>query len=82
MKMIKNNGGVESPVDAETRVVWSKKHDAFVLKFQCNGSWYVQWLVWSCRGGRAKYFKAMAILYRFIRRNGLSNKSLRELARG
>lgn len=72
---------VESPIDAETSVIWSAEHDAFLMKFKIARRWYFQWLCWSCRAGRAKYYKALVDLYRHVRYHQLSEKPLRVLAR-
>lgn len=75
----------EAVVDEETRVIYTIRPDDehfFALKFKCAGKWYYQFLMWSCRGGKSKYYRAMVALYRYLRRNGIINHSLRYLARG
>ncbi len=47
-----------------------------------NGRWFFQWLMWSCRGGRKFWFRPLVAFYRHIRRNKLTDHSLRYLASG
>lgn len=81
----RKNGYVEAvvPGDAqEARIFLDARNSGFGLKFKCSdGRWYVQWLMWSCRAGRASYFKPMAALYRALRRDGtVQRETLRRLA--
>ena len=59
-----------------------KKNESpsLIIGFTCNGVWYYQFLIWSCRGGKAFYYKPMIALYRHIRRNKLTDYSLRFIA--
>lgn len=70
------------PGDAqEARVYWHCRNSGFGLRFKCGGHWYSQWLMWSCRGGRASYFRPMVALYRKLCREGIVNRgTLRRLA--
>lgn len=65
----------------DARIYWRSDKSGFMLKFKCSGTWYYQWLHWSCRAGRPSYFRPMIALYRLLRKEGLaSGKSLHELA--
>lgn len=66
----------------EARVFLHQRNTGFGLKFKStDGRWYSQWLMWSCRGGRASYFPAMVALYRELVRNCVVPRgSLRRLA--
>jgi len=71
----------------DSRVCWQSNHpdktDSLILKFKSGGEWYYQWVVWSCRGGKQHYYRALVALYRFLRKEGLvAPKSLRRIADG
>lgn len=44
--------------------------------------WHYQHLIWSCRGGKSSYFSPMVQLYRYLRKNRISDLSLRRMASG
>lgn len=67
--------------EADARIYWRSDKSGFILKFKCEGSWYYQWMHWSCRAGRPHYYRPMVALYRFLRKEGfVSAKSLHKLA--
>jgi hypothetical protein len=72
-------------VDDETNLVFirdRKGEEGIMLQFRCegDGGWYYQSLMWVCRGGKARYFKALVALYRTIIRQNASKNRLRYLA--
>lgn len=71
-------------VDDETNLVFIRNRmgdEGIKLQFRCqDGHWYYQSLMWSCRAGRARYFKALVALYRRIVRQDASKNRLRYLA--
>lgn len=52
------------------------------LAFRQSGSWYFQSLMWSCRGARGSLFLGLVALYRYLRKNLVTDHSLRFLAWG
>lgn len=50
------------------------------LGFNHEGRWWYQHLLWSVRGARRKYWPALVVLYRHIRRHKVSPQKLRSLA--
>lgn len=79
-KTLKERKRIEVPVDADTYLVWARSKAEFMLKFRVSGRWYYQWLVWSCRANKGKYLKAVATLYRILKKNHLVTDNLRRLA--
>jgi hypothetical protein len=78
-------GAFETAVGPEASVGFMiNKHGTptLYLKYLCAGSWYWQHLNWSCRGGRASYYSALASVYRKVRRAGVFVESLHEMALG
>lgn len=71
-------------VDDETNLVFIRNRmgdEGIKLQYRCqDGLWYYQSLMWSCRAGRARYFKALVALYRSIVRQDASKNRLRYLA--
>ena len=57
---------------------------SFVIGFVCESDkrWYYQHLHWSCRGGKREYYRAVAELYRYLRKNKITEQSLHNLASG
>jgi len=75
----------EAPIDDVTKVIYfdsKRESPSFIVGFICNGAWYYQGMHWSCRGAKFKYFRALASLYRYLRRQGITEHSLRFLAWG
>lgn len=72
----------EAMVDDEKKVIFigDGESPSMVIGFVCDGKWYYQPLIWSCRGGKQKYFRALVTLYRYLRRNEITTHSLRYLA--
>jgi len=87
VKEINHNGYVSHEVlaDKENKVIFrvnSNDSPSIMIGFVCEGKWFYQSLMWSCRGGKQKYFQAMVCLYRYLRRNDITGHSLRYLAWG
>ena len=75
----------ELPIDAENMLILRIKKGespSLIIGFKLSGVWYYQFLLWSCRGGKAFWFKPMITMYRFIRRNKITDHSLRFIACG
>lgn len=73
----------EVAVDAETKVIYqrlAKGEPNILLASKCQGQWYYQFMMWSCRAGRHHFFRAMVHLYRHLRRHKITDYSLRYLA--
>lgn len=79
-KSLANRTRIEMPADEDSFVCWNKSKERFFIKFKCAGTWYHQWLSWSCREGKPRYYRALVALYKVLRRNGLVTDNLRYLA--
>lgn len=67
--------------DLDTRIFWYRDNGRFGIKWKIDGHHYMQWLKWSCRGGRSKYYRALRALYRAVKRDAvIGDAKLRHLA--
>jgi len=88
VKKIVTTAGIlryEVAVDSDAKVIYRQpahEYPAIILGFRSAGRWYYQGMHWNCRGGRPTYYRAMVTLYRFLRKNNVTDHSLRFLAWG
>ena len=75
----------ELQIDAENSLILRIKKGeslSLIIGYMLQGVWYYQFLIWSCRGAKAFWYKPMITMYRFIRRNKITDHSLRYIACG
>ena len=87
VKILNRKGHIsyEVLVEHETKLIFSLSSTdspSFIIGFICAGQWIYQSLMWSCRGGKQKYYRAMVCMYRFLRRNKITPHTMRYLAWG
>lgn len=71
--------------DPENKLILIKRHGedpSFAIGFLIDGTWHYQWLMWSCRAGKAFWYRPLIAFYRHIRKNQITDYSLRFLACG
>lgn len=83
--VVRGTATYEAMVDDKTKVIFIDRTDeapSITLGFICEGKWWYQSMMWCCRAGKASYFPAMVQLYRYLRRNKITDHSLRFIAWG
>lgn len=76
----KVRGRVVTATFSDFKLVLREDAPSFILGFICQDRWYYQWLSWHSRGGKCHYYAGLVQFYRYLRRNGLTNRSLSRLA--
>lgn len=74
---------LEMQFDPDNKLVLVMRNDeapSFAIGWRLNGRWCYQSLMWACRGGRKFWFKPLVAFYRYIRKNNVTDHSLRYLA--
>lgn len=74
---------LELQFDPDNKLILVMRDDeapSFAIGWRLNGRWCYQSLMWGCRGGRKFWFKPLVAFYRYIRKNNITDYSLRYLA--
>jgi len=75
----------EMQFDSKNMLLLVMRYDeapSFAIGWLLNGRWCYQPLMWSCRAGRKFWFRPLVAFYRYIRKNKITDHSLRFLAWG
>ena len=75
---------IEYQFDEQNKLILmlrSSGDESFAISWRhSDGRWYYQSLHWSCRGGKAFWYRPLITFYRYIRQNKITDYNLRYLA--